>query len=274
MKINKAYGNSFKLYWDVITSNYPIKINSKNNKLQINNLHDLMFFTNEHSSKFTVDGDVLYVIENGKIVAKFEDWRENGDFASIYGYGVYEKLDFRGKTVFDIGANVGDSSVYFSINGASQVIAVEPAPLNFQALEKNIRLNSLKNVSAINCGIGRHESVITVKKDFFSNGHLLFDKSGDRVKMMTLDDLTRQYHREPSVLKMDCEGYEIEIILNSTSLDLFDQILLEYHVDKISELEQMKTKLESDGFLVEVKEKGLAPDGKMVGMIFAVGINN
>jgi len=271
MIVHKAYKNFLKICWNVILHNYPMEVNLKNGKkLKIQNLYDLIFFANEKCSNFVSEGDVLNIFDKDQIVAKFVNWRRNGDFINIYSDEVYGKLDFKGKTVFDIGANVGDSPIYFSVKGASKVIAVEPAPLNFQALEKNIKLNSLDNIQAINCGIGGHESVITIKKDFFNNGHLLYDESGDKIDIFTLDNLIKKYSQKPSVLKMDCEGYEIDIVLNSTNLDFFDQIIMEYHVDKKQELEQMKVKMESDGFTVKAKEEGLAPDGKkMVGMIFA-----
>jgi len=265
MSIHKAYKNFLKICWNVIIHNYPMEINSKNGKkLQVWNLYDLVFFTNKKCTNFMLDGDVLNILNKDRIITKFENWRRNGDFIAIYSDNVYGKLDCDGKTVFDIGANIGDSPIFFSINGASKVIAVEPAPLNFQALEKNIKLNSLDNIQAINCGIGGHESTVTIKKDFFSNGGLLFEEHGDKIKIITLDHLIKKYPNKPAVLKMDCEGYEYGIVLNSTNLDFFDQIIMEYHINKIPELEQMKAKLESDGFSVEVKEKGLAPAGKKI----------
>ena len=269
VSVHKTYSNFLKICWNVILRNYPMQVNLKNGKnRKIQNLHDLVFFANEKCSNFVCDGDVLNILDKDQIIAKFVNWRRNGDFAAIYHDEVYGELDFKDKTVFDIGANIGDSSIYFSVNGASKVIAVEPAPLNFQALEKNIKLNSLDNIQAINCGIGKCESTVTIKSNFFSNGHLLYDKSGVEIDLRTLDSLIKLYPQKPSVLKMDCEGYEIGIVLNSTNLDFFDQIIMEYHVYKKEELEPVKIKMESDGFTVKIKEN-LTQNGKMLGMIFA-----
>jgi hypothetical protein len=66
-------------------------------------------------------------------------------------------LSVNGRTVIDVGAFVGDSSIYFALRGAKKVIAVEPHPKAFSELLGNIKfkLNNLIDVIIpINVAIG------------------------------------------------------------------------------------------------------------------------
>jgi hypothetical protein len=50
----------------------------------------------------------------------------------------YNWLDVKGKTVVDVGANIGDTAVYFSkIKHAKQVIAFEPYPYTYKMAREN-----------------------------------------------------------------------------------------------------------------------------------------
>jgi len=73
---------------------------------------------------------------------------------------------------------------------------------------------------------------------------------------------------EPAVLKIDCEGCEYEVILNSskTTLRKFSHILVEYHYG----YKNIKKKLEKCGFQVSVTEPRYTLDTKMhIGLLNA-----
>ena len=72
----------------------------------------------------------------------------------------YKFLDIKDRDVIDIGMNIGDSSIYFSINGAKRVIGVEPYPYTFSIAEKNVKLNEIKNIILLNAGYGQDSTVI------------------------------------------------------------------------------------------------------------------
>ena len=70
--------------------------------------------------------------------------------------GDYKFLEpIKGNTVIDIGANIGDSTVYFAIKEARTVLALEPYKYSYNMLVENIRINDLKNVITINAGYGK-----------------------------------------------------------------------------------------------------------------------
>ena len=52
----------------------------------------------------------------------------NGDVPGIFLDGEYERLPVEGKTVLDLGANIGDTLTYFMLRGASRVVGIEPFP--------------------------------------------------------------------------------------------------------------------------------------------------
>jgi len=64
----------------------------------------------------------------------------------IFDYGEYELLGVRDRVVVDVGAFVGDSSIYFALKGARKVIAIEPHPEAYVEMLENIRLNNLENI--------------------------------------------------------------------------------------------------------------------------------
>lgn len=53
-------------------------------------------------------------------------------------------LPVQNKIVVDVGANIADSSIYFTHNGAKQVIALEPFARNYELAKQNIILNKMK----------------------------------------------------------------------------------------------------------------------------------
>lgn len=90
--------------------------------------------------------------------------------------------DVSGCTVLDIGANTGDSVIYWLYRGAKKVVAVEPVPAYFQVLTLNV---ADKPVITLNASIGA---------------------SLPRVPNVSLLELVREHN--PEVVKVDCEGCE------------------------------------------------------------------
>ena len=59
-------------------------------------------------------------------------------------YEVPEVLSgLKGRDVIDVGASVGDSTLYLVLNGARKVIAVEPLPNVANCVEENVNISGL-----------------------------------------------------------------------------------------------------------------------------------
>ncbi|CAC11855.1 hypothetical protein [Thermoplasma acidophilum] len=84
-------------------------------------------------------GDVIsnYLLVGYNILFHYR--KESSDPFAVFLYNEYRFLSRRKDLkVLDIGTNIGDSSIYFVVNGAIMAIAIEPYPSNFSVLNKNI----------------------------------------------------------------------------------------------------------------------------------------
>ena len=133
-----------------------------------------------------------------------------------------------GDTVFDLGANIGICTIFLAnaVGPLGLVVAVEPDPINFAALEKNIRSSGAKNVRLLQSAV----SVAKGRAEFFADGTAGSGLKSDRgasitthpegdivsVETTTLIDIARQYGI-PTYIKLDIEGSEIGVLEHSRS---------------------------------------------------------
>lgn len=142
-----------------------------------------------------------------------------------------------GANVLDIGSNIG----YYALIEAKEVgekgcvRAIEPVPENFETLEKNVELNQYDNIDCINKAAGSKDTEARIKKSPSPNRNRIDEKNEYNIvtEVETVDSLRDNI--EPEMIRMDVEGYEIEIfkgmenVLKKDSLKLF----LELHPRKI-----------------------------------------
>jgi len=171
------------------------------------------------------------------------------NFIEQFITGEYKLLNIKNKTVLDIGANIGDSTLYFALNGAKHVIALEPYPYSYNLAKKNITLNHMQNkVTLLNEAIGAKETFIILDENYRSTGcdDIKMSKQGKKIKVTTLDALVKKFNIKNAALKMDCEGAEYDAILNATNETLrkFDQIIIETHYGYMN----LEKKLREAGF--------------------------
>jgi len=157
--------------------------------------------------------------------------------AEVFIRGEYEVSEvlsgLKGRDVIDVGANVGDSTLYFLLNGARKVIAVEPLPNVAKCAEENVKLNGITDeVKVINAALG--SGPVSVPCDYdprSSNGFSTLSASGPcKVPGVTLGDLLNMVD-DPYLLKVDCEGCEAQVMLGPEreKLKAFEHIILETH---------------------------------------------
>lgn len=167
----------------------------------------------------------------------------------VFRHECYSLLNCKDKIVVDIGACIGDSAIYFSLNGAKQVFALEPFPLNFKWMKYNIECNDIKGIEPLNLGCGRDVGVINIYENFESSelSSLSNHQSGAEVKIVNLEWICKHLLKgEKAVLKLDCEGWENSILghVDNSILHHFDEIILEYHYG----YKNLIWKLQSAGF--------------------------
>jgi len=168
-------------------------------------------------------------------------------------YFVPEALQsLKDRDVIDVGANVGDTALYFVLNGARKVIAVEPLPNVAKCAEENVRLSSVTDkVKVINAALSDEPVSVPCDYDVSSSGGFSTIKGSGpcRVPGVTLSDLLDMID-DPYLLKMDCEGCEAQVILGPERerLRAFEHIILETHPHI--------TGVSNDKLLVPLKELG------------------
>jgi len=184
----------------------------------------------------------------------------------------------KGRQVVDIGANIGDTAIYFALNGASRVIALEPQSYAFEMARRNIRASGLsEKIILSNTALLGKDACLHMRreKESFGESQLEPAQSGVRICASSMHSLAEKYGLSGAVLKMDCEGCEYEAVLGAGRADLrrFSFIILEYHYG----YENLRKKLESCGFSVRIAKGpnyGFQPKWKMphsiVGILEAV----
>jgi FkbM family methyltransferase len=144
-----------------------------------------------------------------------------------------------GSVAIDIGAAFGDFSILTAYEHPDSVVyAFEPFPESYELLKGNIQLNSVKNIKTFPIAIGAKSGEMTLFATGEAVQHTTTDAEGTAkadslsVQGISLEELFQKNAiSECEVLKIDCEGAEFEILLN-TSEDTFKKIkniCLEYH---------------------------------------------
>ncbi len=150
----------------------------------------------------------------------------------------------RDSVCIDIGANIGVFTCYWAKITGANIYAVEPLGVNYEQLCRNVELNRLTNVLtycvAISDAVG--ESQLRIGKA--TSGSRLYNEKYDKdsesqafvnVSTITFEAFLKNANikpdKQPTLLKMDCEGAEFRI-LTEESIDLlsgFDMVTFEYH---------------------------------------------
>lgn len=185
-----------------------------------------------------------------------------------------------GWTIVDIGAGLGDFSIFAAKKHASnRVIGLEPFPESFDLLNQNIAINGITNITAVPVAVGKE------------NGRMQLVTSGAAVQHSTsLDDIAAQNATRIDVqtrtldalfadhgieqcdfLKLDCEGGEYDILFNASdeALSKISYICMEYH-NNITQYshQDLANFLQKKGFIVQTTVNPVHED---LGFLFAIG---
>lgn len=127
-----------------------------------------------------------------------------------------------GSIVLDIGANIGAIAVPMAmhVGDAGAVVAFEPQRLMFQLLCGNAAINSVRNLYPVRAAVGAKIGQVMVApldpNIPNSPGSLRMDLEVDvpreAVGLMTVDSLDSATLKRVSLIKIDVEGMECEVI--------------------------------------------------------------
>ena len=140
---------------------------------------------------------------------------------TFYEHPLLEKwfLGIDTSVVYDIGANIGNHTVYFAkLSPRSQIFAFEPVPSNFAMLEKNISDNGFDDrIKTYPMAVG--ETAGSVSMSIMQEGNYgtatvldndeTIDIDAHNVDLVAIDDLNLP---APDFIKIDVEGYELAVL--------------------------------------------------------------
>ena len=168
-----------------------------------------------------------------------------------------------GWTVIDVGAGLGDFTLFAAMRNAMSVYAFEPFPGSFHLLAQNLELNRVQNASIFPEAISGTGGSLTLDLQggeplqFHSRaGSVAPAESQIRVESRSLAQILDLLAMEScDLLKLDCEGAEYKILFSAPP-ELFQRIrriVLEYH-EQVTEYtrDDLVNFLRAQGFRVEL----------------------
>jgi FkbM family methyltransferase len=188
-------------------------------------------------------GHVLVELPTGErfYVRIARGWYDVGTLHDTFVKQIYrDHPPLAGARVLDIGANIGDTAVYFGARGA-HVIAYEPDPEMFALAQRNVALNRV-DAEIRNAGVGATSGAMRLSAaaggaDSMSTTLFPGSAPANRLHVRTIDvdvvgfaDVLAQCGLL-RLVKFDCEGCEYPALtsLPDESLAEVEHIIMEHH---------------------------------------------
>jgi FkbM family methyltransferase len=133
---------------------------------------------------------------------------------------IFKLLIGENDVFFDIGANIGLHSYYVQkqIPGVP-VFAFEPLKGNIEYINEVIRNNHFKDIQVVPTAVGNKVGYIFFDmQDNNSVGNITDQQTGMEVPITTLDQYVTETKNIPTVLKIDVEGAEGDVLKGSAHL--------------------------------------------------------
>ncbi|MBP9817135.1 FkbM family methyltransferase [Candidatus Shapirobacteria bacterium] len=211
------------------------------------------------------------ILHNGLILSirNYMDWYISVETIVLNNY----QLKNKHKVIIDIGAAIGDFSVFAS-KFAEVVYAIEPEPSSVKLIQKNIKQNNIKNIMVFPIALNSVSSKTSLSVDPRNYAHTnTYSKTNIiSVKSQSFSSfLLDNVKKYPVYIKCDCEGAEYDIFNTLSSKDYLkiSEIVMEYHLFNDEHrigLKILKTKLLSNGFKIRQE---LNPIHDKIGFLFA-----
>lgn len=220
--------------------------------------------------KWTNRFSTIDLVENGrfKILYRKETIDEivlNSSFDhDIFFSGVPEYKPGHEHIIIDIGAHIGTFALLASSkvpNG--RVFAIEASEDSFNLLRLNVALNNAYNIFVHHLAISGKTGTCKLYYNAENWGHTIVKPLSEQVEEVNCCTLSHFLNdngiSKCHFLKLNCEGAEFPIILNSSHdvLQRIDTILVLYHCDFWTENseEDLISHLKSSGFQTEIRNR-------------------
>lgn len=161
--------------------------------------------------------------------------------------------------IIDCGANIGLATIYFKLNHPNAtIIAFEPDPNIFNAMQKNINTFNFTDVTCLNKAVSNKAGTLDFSVEGGHAGKLSDNTNLQRIKVeaIRLKEFLQQYS-SITFLKIDIEGHEKDVIPDiAEELKKVDFLFLEYHsfLDENQCLEEILKYIKNAGFRYYLQE--------------------
>lgn len=164
-------------------------------------------------------------------IVNWNFWRDGFSTWEPQTFNIFDKFLSLDKDFLDIGAWVGPTAIYASFISKS-VVAVEPDPVAFSFLEKNIELNNIKNIKSLNKACSKEEFIYINSKYCFGSSMSFVsttkvDETSIKINGINVNQLLKL--GDYSLIKIDIEGYEENLITDNIDLLINKPIFLSIH---------------------------------------------
>lgn len=200
-----------------------------------------------NSAKYIILGFVGDHISS-RILAK--GFYERDELEALYGLIL---SDERQLDIFiDIGANIGNHTIFFA-DKFNSVIAIEADPTIFKVLKFNVEINSLNNVKFYNLAASSSAGMVNFRVSGLENhgtGHVVSAEQGGetiQVRSLPIDEVLTQ-HSCVSLIKIDVEGYECEVLKGLSKTLMSSNALVAFEANSINSYIRTSEYLRSCGY--------------------------
>ena len=121
-------------------------------------------------------------------------------------------------TVLDVGANIGSYTVLASAHAGARSISIEPNPVTFSYLERNIKANQIgEKVTTYNIALGAAKGETGFIDTLDVEDHVAReDENASLIVPVETLDAVLAAHTVPDLIKIDVEGYETQVVAGAT----------------------------------------------------------
>ena len=197
------------------------------------------------------DNIIMYGIDNDYISTKIENERNFYEHEILQSFA---KFISPFGVFYDIGANIGNHTLYFyKYFSPKAIYSFEPNLSTFNLLKKNVEENNLDNVRLFNIALGDKEKKVSLIIDNINLGatEVNPNEEGETTqKILDHFDIA-----PPDFIKIDTEGYEFKILngMRKILTQYSPVIWVEVFPNNIKKINDFLN--EFDYYIAEKKEK-------------------
>ncbi len=180
----------------------------------------------------------------------------------------YPMLDKPGLQILDAGAHIGLTTLYYAkIYQEPVITALEPNPVSYRLLEKNIWENQLSGITTEEVALSDRKGKELLFRDSsgegwystagFTEGAWNGEQESERVVVKTQSLKHYLKRQEWDIIKLDIEGAEGKVLLSAKNeIRKCNHYLIEFHPIGKPTMGKIVGMLEEKGYLVEVSVGG------------------